>query len=846
MRGLILAAILVASFVDSNVILDEELSIIIPRFLNLFSSNISSNSIYQDKQIPTVLDDNELDNNSDRNWEPPNGNERQLDSLDLAELFYKRGIRARGFQTSIPKRKGVNLTENYIVGAIDDLISATRRVWKELQSSKAEARYLRYLINSCAACSNTEETDIPVVLTCEYKSPCLPGEYCHNTVQGPKCGRCAAGYIGDGYRCIQSNTPCARNPCLPGCPGSDSSSCVDIDICKVAKPCFPGVKCKNLNPGYRCEACPKGFNGSSVEGSDLEHAKKYKQVCKDINECLIDNGGCGQFVHCINTKGSRECGSCLPGFIVDKTDGCKPDGDLCPDKITVCRANATCARTDSRAYTCKCVAGWAGDGFECGVDSDNDGIPDHELHCILPSCSADNCPTVPNSGQEDADGDGIGDACDPDADNDGTPNANDNCPLKANPDQKDQDQDKIGDVCDNCPTVKNPKQEDTDNDGIGDACEDDIDNDGIPNKVDNCPLKVNPDQKDFDNDKIGDVCDNCPRIANPNQSDKDGDGVGDVCDNDNDRDQDGVQDDRDNCPDVPNAGQTDDDNDGIGNECDDDIDNDGVPNDEDNCPYVYNPDQLHTIRDDRGDACLNDFDNDSVVDAKDNCPNNSMISRTDFRKYVTVALDPVESVQNDPEWKITNEGAEIQQLLNSDPGLAIGPDVMSNVDFDGTFYINDDADDDFVGFIFAYQSNRKFYVVSWKRGAQQYWENKPFPATADPGIVLKLVDSNTGPGIHLRNSLWHRDSVPNQTKVLWRDPKKVGWNPRTTYRWQLMHRPRIGLIRFQLYQGANLIADSGDLHDLTLKGGRLGVYCFSQEKITWSDMDYRCSPETLD
>ena len=50
-----------------------------------------------------------------------------------------------------------------------------------------------------------------------------------------------------------------------------------------------------------------------------------------------------------------------------------------------------------------------------------DGRPVVSLECSDGSsneCKADNCEFVPNSGQEDADGDHIGDDCDRDDDND--------------------------------------------------------------------------------------------------------------------------------------------------------------------------------------------------------------------------------------------------------------------------------------------------------------------------------------------------------------------------------------------------------------------------------------------
>ena len=75
-------------------------------------------------------------------------------------------------------------------------------------------------------------------------------------------------------------------------------------------------------------------------------------------------------------------------------------------------------------------------------DADSDYVGDK---------SRDTCVGTYNPGQEDRDGDGIGDACDPDNDNDGVADVSDNCPAVANRDQTDWDRDGVGNACDATP-----------------------------------------------------------------------------------------------------------------------------------------------------------------------------------------------------------------------------------------------------------------------------------------------------------------------------------------------------------------------------------------------------------
>ena len=210
----------------------------------------------------------------------------------------------------------------------------------------------------------------------------------------------------DGTRNGYDDCPSTPGDAGEGCPDSDGDGVHDGDDL-----------CDNQDEGSNGRnGCPDSDGDGIIDKNDdcdFSDGPKSNDGCPVPDDSDRDNDGVDDGPDdCPNEWGSKPNG-CKDHDKDD--DGTRDENDPCPtDPYDRC------------------------DDPPEDPDSDGDGVDDDE----------DNCPSTSNAGQENADGDADGNACDSDDDGDGYSDNSDNCRLVPNAEQVDRDGDGKGAACD--------------------------------------------------------------------------------------------------------------------------------------------------------------------------------------------------------------------------------------------------------------------------------------------------------------------------------------------------------------------------------------------------------------
>jgi hypothetical protein len=175
-------------------------------------------------------------------------------------------------------------------------------------------------------------------------------------------------------------------------------------------------------------------------------------------------------------------------------------------------------------------------------------------------------------------------------------------------------------------------------------------------------------------------------------------------------------------------------------------------------------------------------------------------------------------------WNVSSDGTSVLQTRNTgSPTFFISPNNYINTEFDGKFEVEISFDDDFIGFVFGYNSLDDFYLFDWKQQAQNFQRQ-----LGEDGFRLSKISNysntnfwgHTGSGIDLLAYDYGTD-----------DRGDRGWADQTEYNFKLLYQDT--RIKITIDGGA---FDNATIFDISgsFDTGKFGFYNYSQQNVRYN------------
>lgn len=185
-------------------------------------------------------------------------------------------------------------------------------------------------------------------------------------------------------------------------------------------------------------------------------------------------------------------------------------------------------------------------------------------------------------------------------------------------------------------------------------------------------------------------------------------------------------------------------------------------------------------------------------------------------------------------WVVAADGRSVLQTINGDPTFYLSAKDYLGVTIDGSFTVEANSDDDYIGFVMGYK--RPFpqqgddphdldtFLFSWKSLAQG-----SYGGTAEEGFTLSRANGLINP---YPDPLWTQQDTAVY-KVLGTDyGTGRGWVLGQTYAFSLTYTP--SLIQISV-DGNVVFSETSAQAGETFPSGRFGFYNFSQSDVRYAD-----------